>query len=199
MLGDHWCWGKGGWYDASNHVPLIVRDPFAGEGKGRRIGAFTESVDIAPTILAWLGLPVPDEWNGLSLRAFLDGGTPPRWRRGVFWEFDFRLPVSEAAEAAFGIGSDECTLDVYRDDAFKYVHFTSLPPLLYDLRADPDELVNLAGRPESASILATYARKLLSHRMLHAERTLANTILTRDGAMSRHRPRGMPPDLYAPL
>jgi arylsulfatase A-like enzyme len=56
MLGDHWCWGKAGWFEAANHIPLIIRDPRAAKAaRGRRIEAFTESVDLAPTILEWLG------------------------------------------------------------------------------------------------------------------------------------------------
>jgi hypothetical protein len=33
---------------------------------------------------------------------------------------------------------------------FSYVHFTALPPLLFDPRADPDQFVNLADRVEYA-------------------------------------------------
>ena len=37
--------------------------------------------------------------------------------------------------------------DVIRDERFKYVHFASLPPLLFDLTADPIEMKDLAGDP----------------------------------------------------
>ena len=39
-----------------------------------------------------------------------------------------------------------------RDDDYKYVHFAGMPPLLYDLRNDPMETHDLAGR--SAEIAA---------------------------------------------
>ncbi len=43
MLGDHWCWGKGGWFDAANHVPLVIRAPGMPEAaRGRVVDAFTE-------------------------------------------------------------------------------------------------------------------------------------------------------------
>jgi len=199
MLGDHWCWGKGGWFDASNHIPLIIRDPRASVGaRGRRVDAFTESVDLLPTLLDWLGLDVPHEVNGHSLTPWLGGGTPAAWRDAVFWEFDFRTPHSLAAEQHFGLTPDQCTLNVIRDAAYKYVHFTALPPLLYDLKADPHELVNLAGRADMAPVIARYAQRLLSHRMLHAERSLANAALTPAGVVRHTGPRGLLPPMEAP-
>jgi len=58
MLGDHWMWGKDGFFDGSYRIPLIVRDPRpeADGTRGRRVERFTEHVDIMPTILDWLGL-----------------------------------------------------------------------------------------------------------------------------------------------
>lgn len=198
MLGDHWLWGKGGWYDAAYHIPLIIRDPNAtSSARGSRVEEFTESVDIMPTILKWLDLEVPVECNGLDLGPWLRGKKPELWRRSVFWEFDFRTPHELITEQTLGLSSDECTLDVIRDDAFKYVHFTSLPPLFYDLRADPRELNNLADDPAYATTVATYAQKLLSHRMLHAERTLTNSMLSPSGVVAYRGERGTPAQLFA--
>ena len=192
MLGDHWCWGKGGWFDASNHIPLIICDPRAPKkARGRSVEAFTESVDLLPTILDWLGIETPHEANGLSLATWLAGGTPPAWRDGVFWEFDFRDPRNQTAEQQFGLTSDQCALNVIRDSAYKYVHFTAMPPLLYDLAADPGELTNLASEPAMSPIIARYAQKLLSHRMLHAERSLANAALSPEGVVRHKGPRGL--------
>ena len=194
MLGDHWCWGKGGWFDASNHVPLIIRDPSAPRSmRGRQVTAFTESVDVVPTILEWLGLPPPDEANGLSLLPWLAGPEPKSWRDAVFWEFDFRTPHTQRAERHFELTSDQCTMNILRDHQYKYVHFTAQAPLLYDLKNDPAELFDLAGDPAMAPVIGRYAQRLLSHRMLHAERSLANTTLTANGANVYTGPRGLLP------
>lgn len=193
MLGDHWCWGKGGWFDASNHVPLIIRDPQSpASARGLRVSAFTESVDLMPTILDWIGCAVPPNCNGHRLAPWLCGERPEQWRRGVFWEFDFRNPRSRHYETALGLGSDACTMNVYRDDRFKYVHFVDGPPLLYDLVRDPNEFRNLAGEPGFAATVADYARKLLSHRLLHCERHLANTMLGADGVTMSTADRATP-------
>jgi len=200
MLGDHWCWGKGGFFDGSNHIPLIIRDPDTPKAaRGRQVSAFTESIDLMPTILEWIGSPIPSENNGHSLKEWLAGGTPERWRKSVFWEFDFRNPVTERYEKALGLSPDECTLNVIRDRDFKYVHFTALPPLLFDLQNDPGELVNLAGDPVYAGVIADYAQRLLSHRLLHAERTLTNAMLSPKGVIYQSEPRGQPDALYGSL
>ena len=44
--------------------------------------------------------------------------------------------------------------------------------MLYDIEADPDELVDHAADPAYAGVVAEYAQKMLSWRMAHAERTL---------------------------
>ncbi|HEX2889974.1 sulfatase-like hydrolase/transferase, partial [Vineibacter terrae] len=52
MLGDHYQFGKSGYFDPIFHVPLVIRDPLApAEARGTGVDAFTESVDIMPTIL----------------------------------------------------------------------------------------------------------------------------------------------------
>jgi arylsulfatase A-like enzyme len=194
MLGDHWCWGKAGWHDAAYYIPLIIRDPMASRSaRGRKVGALTESVDLAPTILDWLGLDVPHEMSGHSLKPWFEGSLPAAWRNAVFWEYDFREPATQRAERALGITSDQATLNVIRDRRFKYVHFTGLPPLLYDLASDPGELTNVATDPAYLPTVAEYAQKLLSHRMLHAERTLANALLTSSGVKYHRGPRGHAP------
>lgn len=191
LLGDHWCWGKGGFHDASNHVPLIIRDPRApASARGRVVEEFTESVDLAPTILDWLGREPPQEMNGLSLAPWLAGQTPEPWRSYAFWEFDFRTLGGGGLEARLGLTPDQCTLNVIRDGRWKYVHFTSSPPLLFDLRDDPGEYTDRSRDPAMAATVAHYAGLLASHRMLHAERTLANTKLGKHGPHAWRGPRG---------
>ncbi len=82
QLGDHWQFSKFGYFDQSFHVPLIVRDPGAEAkcARGRRVDAFTESVDIMPTILACLEVAIPSQCDGESLTTFCRGETPTNWR-----------------------------------------------------------------------------------------------------------------------
>ncbi|NBC33989.1 MAG: sulfatase-like hydrolase/transferase, partial [Alphaproteobacteria bacterium] len=151
QAGDHHLFGKKGWFDASFHIPLIVRDPRpdADAGRGGRIAAFTESVDVMPTILDRLGCPIPHTCDGEPLTPFLRGERPTAWRDAAHWEFDFRDVRTLAAETALGLTPDQCALAVLRGERFKYVHFTALPPLFYDLAEDPEEMTDRAADPGS--------------------------------------------------
>jgi arylsulfatase A-like enzyme len=187
MLGEHRVWGKEIYFDQAFHLPLVIRDPRreADAMRGRQVEAFTEAVDIMPTILDWLGQSVPRACDGRSLLELLHGGAPQNWRDAVFFEHDFRTVKAQKAETALGLASDECNYAVVRDKCYKYVHFAALPPLLFDLAEDPHETNNLAGHPEMAATVLRYAQKMLSWRLTHAERTLTNMQLTADGVFSR--------------
>ncbi|HEX2116195.1 MAG TPA: alkaline phosphatase family protein [Alphaproteobacteria bacterium] len=185
MLGDHWYLGKEGYFDQAFHIPLIVRAP--GGTRGRVVNSFTEAVDLMPTILDLAGRAIPVQCDGASLAPWLRGETPRRWREEVHWEFDFRDVVGGAPERALGLRLDECCLNVIRDNRYKYVHFAALPPLLFDLENDPDELRNLAGDPRYAKTMLHYAQKMLSWRMVNDERTLSGFHLGASGPTERPR------------
>ena len=71
-----------------------------------------------------------------------------------------------------------------RERRFKYVHFNAgLPPLLYDLQADPEELHNLAPDPAFAPELLRLARKMLDHRMRHAYASHSGRKITNKGVV----------------
>ena len=174
QLWDHWMLGKESHFDQSVQIPLIIRAPgsFSKEGRGRVVEAFTENIDVMPTILDILGCEVPLQCDGRSLTSFLTGDEPDDWRKEVHWEIDFRDVLNGKPEKEMGLRLDACSLCVLRDRRYKYVHFTDLPPLLYEISADPNELTNLAGDPAHAGVVAEYAQKMLSWRMVHEERTL---------------------------
>lgn len=188
QMGDHWLLGKCGYFDASYHIPLIIRDPrhAANASRGQMIEHFSENVDIMPTMLQAIGAEVPLQCDGRSLQAFIDGrGAPANWRTEAHWEFDFRDPADDTAERRLNLTLHQCTMNIIRDGRFKYVHFTKLPPLLFDLENDPGEFVNRASDPRYLPIVLEYAQKLLSWRMNHDEHALTHISLTADGPVSR--------------
>ena len=191
MLGDHWMWGKEGYFDQAFHIPLIVRDPrhAADGGRGRIVEEFTEAIDAMPTILDWLGLEIPRQCDGLSLLPFLEGETPADWRQEAHWEYDFRDVPRQAPETALGLTSDQCALNVIRGRRYKYVHFAALPPLFFDLESDPHELTNLADDPAYAAAVLACTRRMLSWRMDHDERVLTAMHLSDTGVVQRRDPR----------
>ncbi len=187
QLGDHWLFGKYGYFDQSFHIPLILRDPrpAADQARGRQVTDFTENVDVLPSIVEWLGLETPVQCDGLSLLPFCHGEQPAGWRREAHWEYDFRDIVGHRTQQALGLAPDQCAMNVIRGERYKYVHFTALPPLFFDLEADPMELRDLAGDPAHREPMLAHAQKLLSWRMNHDERTLANQRLTPEGVIER--------------
>jgi arylsulfatase A-like enzyme len=186
MAGDHWTFGKGGFFDGSYHIPLIIRDPQS-SSHGATVQQFTSAADIFPTLCDRLNIKPGNGIDGQSLLPLMKGETAANWRDAAFWEFDFRDIAHQQAERHFGLGSNACNLAVLRDENFKFVHFAGLPPLLFDLRSDPMELDNIAADPAHASTRLAYAEKLLSLRARHLDQTLAYTELTEKGPVV-HQP-----------
>ena len=184
QLGDHHLLGKIGYFDESFRIPLVIkshRNPRAGHIED----AFTESVDIMPTIVDWLGGEIPRTVDGASLLPFLSGPKPAAWRDALHYEYDFRDVHYSRPEAELGIGMDESSLCVIQDEYWKYVHFAALPPLLFDLQSDPQQMRNLAGDPACAAIVSDMAQRMLSWRMRHADRTLTHYRSTPKGLERR--------------
>ncbi len=190
-LGDHYMLHKLGWFDQSYHVPLIVRGP--GVSAGRTVDAFTEHVDVLPTICELLGAETPLQCDGRALTPWLRGATPDGWRRETHFEFDFRDPDSPLTEEAFGLTLEECALAVLRDDRGKYVQFSgypALPSVFFDLDRDPAQIRNVAADPAYAGMVLEYAQRMLAWRMQHTERTLTGMKLTMHaGLVERNAPR----------
>lgn len=171
-LGDHYLTGKGQFYDETMRAPLIVRDPSpeADATRGAQLDRFVESIDLAPTILEYLGLPVPDRFQGQSVLGQVRGRLDTRPKTEIFYEKDFRSEMRHVA----GQDLDRCLLWVVRDDAYKLVHFAdaSVPPLLFDLKRDPGEHHDLAGAPGHLPVLLAYSQKLLRWRMRHEDQRM---------------------------
>lgn len=183
MLGDHHLWGKMTYYDAAFHVPLIIRDPGLDGHGGTVIDAPTESVDVAPTILDLIGLEPPDTMDGRSLRPFLEGKVPGGWRAHTFSELDFGNPVSPTLwQQRLGLDSDLTNLSILRDRRHTLVHFNGgLPQILFD-HDGAGEARDLSDLADQMPVMLDLSRKLIDHRMTHAEGRFARTMITSAGA-----------------
>ena len=184
QLGDHGLLGKLGWFDQSYHLPLIIRDP-AAPGP-RRVEALTEAVDLMPTILDWVGAPIPRACDGVSLAPWLRGETPEAWRDAVHFEYDLRGGWPDPRRPPFGLEWMRRRWRRSGPSGSKYVHFAGLPPVLYDLAADPGESRNLAADAGACRALLSEARdRMLSWRLRHADRTLTHLCATPEGLVDR--------------
>jgi arylsulfatase A-like enzyme len=183
QLGDHHLLGKLGYFDESFRIPLVIRDPSpeAAGSRGRIVDQFTETIDVMPTILAWVGAEVPRVCDGRSLQPFLHGEIPEDWRTEVHDEYDFRTDFSNVHTRVLNLHIDQCGLAVIQDARYKYVHFDALPPLFFDLQADPGQFHNLAGDPAYAPRVLEYVQKMLSWRLHYADRTLTGYSASPEG------------------
>lgn len=184
MMGDHWYLGKGGFFDESQHIPLVIRDPRQPRQYGRRVQAFTEAVDIYPTVLEAIGAAPAHQPDGRALTPFVEGHGPGAWRDAVHWEFDFREVARQTTEGWFGLRSNQLNLAVIRTEKWKYVHFAALPPLLFDMQADPACQHDLANDPAHLEVRLAMAEKLLAWRAEHLDQTLALKELTPNGVVT---------------
>jgi arylsulfatase A-like enzyme len=185
MLGDHFHWGKDTPFDATFHVPLIIRDPQNADAFGASVDKITESIDVAPTILDWACGSSPPAFDGRSLMPFLRGERPSDWRDHAFMEMEFGEPVTPTLlQRRLDLPLRAANAAILREKRWKYIHFNGgLPPLLFDIEADPAETRNLAGDPDCREDLMRLSRKMLDHRMSHAFGALSSTAITPKGVV----------------
>lgn len=176
MQGDHWMFSKSCYYEEAFHVPLIVRDPgvVADKTRGTLVKAFTESVDIMPTILDSIGQDIPAQCDGYSLLPFCRDEQPEDWRQEYHAEFDLRSPYAYDVDSPLGLGKRKCIVNIIRGERYKYVHFAGLPPLFFDLKDDPHEFTNRFNDPDYQSKVLEYVEKMLTWRMQHDEPALTD-------------------------
>ena len=192
MLGDRHAWGKMSVYDAAYHTPLIIRMPGNEDNAGACLTQITESIDVTPTILEWVGQEVPNSMDGRSLLPLLRGEQPRDWRQCSFSELDFSEPLEPTLwQQALGTSPSDSSLGILRDGRFTLVEFAAdLPPMLFDAEGQ-GELENVAGQPEYAADLNRLTRLMLRHRMKNMDHTLSLMSITADGAqgVSRFAPQ----------
>jgi arylsulfatase A-like enzyme len=119
-----------GLFETTTHVPLMIRWPERREPQGRRIEGLVQTLDLYPTLLGAAGLKA-NTTDGQDLRELTGEGHTGR--RAVFSEHAGRLGVSvRTREHRYGLNQGNAP---FPDG-----------PYLYDLKADPQETQNLAGR-----------------------------------------------------
>jgi N-acetylglucosamine-6-sulfatase len=146
--------GKGDPYEESIRVPLLVRGP--GVREGVSLEALALNIDLAPTVLDWVGLPPPAILDGRSLKPLLQGPAPLSFREDFLVE-SFAPADSEVPGYA-----------ALRSQTSIYIEYVTGERELYDLQKDPNELRNLVGSQPPKSLERLKAR-LDTLRRCHGE------------------------------
>lgn len=147
-------------YEEGARVPLIIYDPRHPQSTHMRTTkSLTGGVDISATILDIANVKQPKTWDGVSLLPILDN--PQNQVRSS-------LPHIQ-------VWGKEATRNLtVLNDRYKYIFWYYQDPKLglmateelYDLDADPYELVNIAGEIEHQNTLKTM-RKLYDQQVKH--------------------------------
>ena len=159
-LGDHWMGEKDLFHEPSIRTPLIVCDPRpeADATRGSASDALVEAIDLAPTFQEFFGGPEkPHIFEGRALTPLLRGDAAG-WRRYAFAEYDY---ATRPARLALGEHPDDSRLVMVCDERWKFVWCKEHRPILFDLRNDPKELVDLGGDPDCAEIRARMTEAIL--------------------------------------
>ncbi len=153
-LGDHGEASHGYFiYESTLHVPLIIHWPAGTEQHPPRVTDPVGLIDVAPTVMDFLHLPMPPSFEGTSLL----GTHGPVYGESVH------------AHDAFGWAP----LRSLRVGQFKYIEAPR--PELYDLKADPHELTNLYVKGSAkAADLRSQLVKLLTRYAPKSPATASN-------------------------
>nr|WP_099060263.1 sulfatase-like hydrolase/transferase [Rhizobium sp. ACO-34A] len=140
-------------HESSIRVPMAFTGP--GFDSGGQVRALVNTTDIAPTLIAAAGLPVPETMQGRSILPLL---RDPRseWRQESFVQIS-ETETGRAIRTARWKYAVTAPYDAEASNAETYEETA-----LYDLENDPYELVNLIGMPAFAEVTADLRERLLA-------------------------------------
>ena len=151
MTGDHHLWRKSYAYEASAHIPMLMRWP---EGLGGQPGqVLTEPVeirDILPTFLEAAEIPIPDLVEGASMLP-LTRGNNDNWRTYIDLEHDVCYHVRNHWNALTD-GKTKYIFNAYDGEE-----------QLFDLNSDPGETRDLAGHADHSAQLRLWRTRMIEH------------------------------------
>lgn len=142
-MGDNgFAWGEHGlidkrqFYEESVRVPMLAYCPGLFNG-GTVVDQMVQNVDIAPTIMDFLGLQKTGQMVGYSFLPLLKG-EQTEWRERIFYEYYWEHEFPQTP-----------TMHGVRTDRYKYIRYHGVWDTneFYDLQEDPNEMHNLIAAP----------------------------------------------------
>ena len=139
-LGEHGLWDKRSGYEESMRIPFLLRYPKGAE-KSKKVDAMVLTIDLAPTVLDYAGVPIPEQMQGRSWRPLIEGKAPEDWRKSFLYEYFFEAEHNAYVPTMVAVRTENGKLITYPEkEAWTQV---------FDLKADPYELTNLANQKKS--------------------------------------------------
>jgi arylsulfatase A-like enzyme len=140
-LGEHGLYDKRFMYEESFRTPMLIRYPAQVKARQKNT-AYTLNLDIAPSLLDWIGLAVPAGMQGVSMKKLLQQGKNTAWRQEIYYHY---------YERSFGLTPHYGV----KTNRYKLLHFYGAINSweLYDLKKDKSEMHNLINDPGYAAII----------------------------------------------
>jgi arylsulfatase A-like enzyme len=172
FLGDHWMGEKTFFHDTSTRVPLIIYDPSeaADATRGSVCDDLVECIDLLPTFLDVAGgEPAGHILEGKSLLPLLHGDPGARGKDYVICEYDYS---GSPLAGNLGVGVRDAVMFMVATRDWKLIHCEGgFDPILFDLKNDPQELVDLGASPEHEEVIADLYQRLFEWARRPSQRT----------------------------
>ena len=163
MLGEHDYMDKRWMYEESLHMPLLMRYPGVIPA-GTVTDAIVENVDFAPTMLDFAGATIPASMQGESFRTLCETGEEPDgWKQAAYYRYWMHMAHHDNP-AHVGLRTKTHKLIYYYGCDYEGKNRTPPGWELYDLTADPTEVVNLYDDPAHADLVAELKSQLAALR-----------------------------------
>jgi arylsulfatase A-like enzyme len=141
-LGEHGWFDKRFMYEQSLRTPLVVRWPGVIR-PGSVADRIVSNVDFAETFLEAAGIAVPDDMQGRSLLPIFRGEAPGDWRKSFYYHYYEGVEREHHVHKHEGVTTGQA----------KLIHYYPIDEWeMFDLVRDPNEMVNIYGRPEQAQL-----------------------------------------------
>ena len=134
MMGAHRLIAKGVMYEEAIRVPMLIKMPQQNQQK--LIKGAMSHIDLLPTVLDILGADIPEKLPGKSLKQSMQAESPIL-KDDVFIEWNSATVEGNAIEGG------DCERTVITPDGWKYVCSPMGEHILFNLKEDPFETVNL--------------------------------------------------------
>jgi arylsulfatase A-like enzyme len=170
MMGSHQLVAKTVMYQEAVRVPLLVRLP--GQSLPRRVRGPVSQIDLVPTLLELMGQDLPHHLQGTSLANQVRGESS-RLDRDVFIEWspdtdtEAEVPDHSAdlcSQQEYIAGKNDPVRTIITPDGWRYSHSPRGDHELYNLREDPGERRNLAGRGDTRDLTRDLTARIAAWR-----------------------------------
>jgi arylsulfatase A-like enzyme len=190
-MGEHGWFDKRFMYEESMHTPLLIRYPREIKA-GTVCTDMVQNIDYAPTFIDYAQAEKPKEMTGLSLAPLFKGKKPRNWRTSLYYHY-YDYPSWHVTRKHDGVRTERYKLihfygrggaNAQQENKFQNMpgtreynsfqwmrrsgYIENDPDIdymeLYDLKADPNELNNIYGKPGTEKITRQLQKLLNNYR-----------------------------------